>query len=121
MEKVISITTDNIVEVKEVESIEYETLSTAVNGMIELVSISEDIDMWLNEEGKLIGLEPNVIATMLFYKAFSQFDIVMGNVIITGGSDDEGNTIGLSDASIIDIMTMLQSGIEQAIKDKDEN
>jgi len=121
MEKVISIRTDNTVEVKEVESIEYETLSTAVNGMIELVSISEDIDMWLNEEGKLIGLEPNVIATMLFYQAFSKFDLVMGDVIITGGSDGEGKTIGLSDESIVDIMTMLQSGIEQAIKEKDND
>ena len=119
MEKVISIRTDNTVEIKQVESIEYETLSTAVNGMIELVSISEDIDMWLNEEGKLIGLEPNVIATMLFYQAFSKFDLVMGDVIITGGSDDEGNTVGLSDSSIIDIMSMLQNGIEEAIKEED--
>jgi hypothetical protein len=121
MEKVISIRTDNTVEITEVESIEYETLSTAVNGMIELVSISEDIDMWLNEEGKLIGLEPNVIATMLFYKAFSKFDLVMGNVIITGGSDDEGKTIGLSNESIIDIMTMLQSAIQEATNDKDND
>jgi hypothetical protein len=121
MEKVISIRTDNTVEIKEVESIEYETLSTAVNGMIELVSINEDIDMWLNEEGKLIGLEPNIIATMLFYKAFSQFDVVMGNVIITGGSDEYGNTMGLSDASIVDIFAMLQEGIEQAENYKEEN
>jgi hypothetical protein len=121
MEKVISIRTDNTVEITEVESIEYETLSTAVNGMIELVSISKDIDMWLNEEGKLIGLEPNVIATMLFYKAFSKFDLVMGNVIITGGSDDEGKTIGLSNESIIDIMTMLQSAIQEATDDKDND
>jgi len=119
MEKVLYISTDNRVEIQEVESIEYETLSTAVNGMIELVSINEDIDMWLNEEGKIIGLEPNIVATMLFYKAFSQFDIVMGDVIITGGSDDEGNTVGLSDASIIDIFAMLQGGIEEAMKDKD--
>lgn len=117
MEKVISIRTDNTVEIHQVESIEYETLSTAVNGMIELVSISEDIDMWLNEEGKFIGLEPNVIATILFYRAFSRFDLVMGDVIITGGSDDEGKTIGLSDESIIDIMTMLQEGIQEANKE----
>ena len=110
----MSISTDNIVEIKEVESIEYETLSTAVNGMIELVSIKQDIDMWLNEEGKVNGLETNIIASMIFYKAFSQLDIIKGNVIITGGSDDDGNTVGLSDESIQDIFALVQSGIEQA-------
>ena len=121
MHKVMSISTDNIVEIKEVESIEYETLSTAVNGMIELVSINKDIDMWLNEEGKIIGLEPNVIASMIFYKAFSQLDIIKGNVIITGGSDDDGNTVGLSDESIQDIFALLQSGIEEANNQKEDN
>jgi hypothetical protein len=114
MEKVVSITTDNTVEIKEVESIEYETLYEAVNGLVELVSINEDIDMWLNEEGKLIGLEPNVLATLLFNKAFSQKDVIMGNIIITGGADDEGNTVGLSDSSIIDIFAMLQGAIDEA-------
>jgi hypothetical protein len=114
MEKVLSITTDNTVEIKEVDSIEYETLYEAVNGLVELVSINDDIDMWLNEEGKLIGLEPNILATLLFNKAFPTKDIIMGNIIITGGADDEGNTVGLSDASIIDIFAMLQDAINQA-------
>jgi hypothetical protein len=120
MEKVISIRTDNTVEIKKVESIEYETLSTAVNGMIELVSINEDIDMWLNEEGKYIGLEPNIIATIIWNKVFPNFDIVMGDVIITGGSDDEGNTIGLSDESIQDVMVLIQEGLQQAIDKKEK-
>jgi len=120
MEKVISIRTDNTVEIKEVESIEYETLSTAVNGMIELVSINEDIDMWLNEEGKLIGLEPNVIATIIWNKVFPNFDVVMGDVIITGGADEEGNTTGLSDKSIQDVMVLIQDGIQQAIDKKEK-
>jgi hypothetical protein len=43
----------------------------------------------------------------------------MGNIIITGGADEEGNTVGLSDASIIDIFAMLQDAIEEANKYSD--
>lgn len=119
MHKVLTITTNNDVNIKEVDSVEYETLYEAVNGLVELVSINEDIDMWLNEEGKLNGLEPNVLATLLFNKVFPTFDVIMGNIIITGGADEEGNTVGLSDASIIDIFAMLQDAIEEANKYSD--
>jgi hypothetical protein len=119
MERVLYISTDNKVEIKEVESIEYETLSTAVNGMVELVSINEDVDMWLNEEGKIIGLEPNIIASLIWNRVFPNFDIVMGDVIITGGADDAGNTVGLSDESIQDVMSLIRDGINEAINKKD--
>lgn len=120
MERVIYITTDNKVELQEIESIEYETLSNAVNGMVELVSLDSEVDMWLNEEGKLIGLEPNIIASIIWNKVFPNFDVVMGNVIITGGADDEGNTVGLSDESINDVMALVQDGIMQAINKSNE-
>ena len=121
MERVIHISTDNNVEVKEVESIEYETLYEAVNGLIELVTIDEDIDMWVNEEGKVSGLEPNIIASIIWNKIFPNFDVIMGDVIITGGADEEGNTIGLSDKSIQDVMVLIEQGLEQAINYKEEN
>jgi hypothetical protein len=120
MHKVLTITTDNEVNIKEVDSVEYETLYEAVNGLVELVSINEDVDMWLNEDGKVNGLEPNVLATLLFNKVFPDFDVIMGDVIITGGADDEGNTVGLSDSSIIDIFAMLQDAIHQAVNYSDD-
>jgi len=121
MERVIHISTDNKIEVMEVEQIEYDTLYEAVNGLVELVSINEDIDMWLNEEGKVNGLEPNIIASLLYNKVFPNFDVIMGDVVITGGADDEGNTVGLSDQSIQDVMALIQDGINQAINYKEEN
>jgi hypothetical protein len=121
MEKVIHISTNNTVEVREVDSIEYDTLYEAVNGLVELVSINKDIDMWLNEEGKVNGLEPNIIASLIWNKVFPNFDVVMGDVIITGGADDEGNTVGLSDQSIQDVMALIQDGINQAINYKEDN
>ena len=121
MEKVISIRTDNTVEIKQVESIEYETLYEAVNGLVELASIDDDIDMWLNEEGKINGLEPNIIASLIWNKVFPNFDVIMGDVIITGGVDEEGNTVGLSDKSIQDVMALIEQGLEQATNYKKEN
>jgi len=121
MERVIHISTDNKIEVMEVEQIEYDTLYEAVNGLVELVSINEDIDMWLNEEGKINGLEPNIIASLIYNKVFPNFDVIMGDVVITGGADDEGNTVGLSDESIHDVMALIQDGINQAINYKEDN
>jgi len=121
MERVIHISTDNKIEVMEVEQIEYDTLYEAVNGLVELVSINEDIDMWLNEEGKINGLEPNIIASLIYNKVFPNFDVIMGDVVITGGADEEGNTVGLSDESIHDVMALIQDGINQAINYKEDN
>lgn len=117
MEKVISITTDNVVKIMELPEIEYETLYEAVNGLVELVSLNRDIDMWLNEEGKLLGLPINSIATLIWEQVFAKTDIIAGNVIITGGADDEGNTIGLSDESITEVMLLIQNGINSAFNE----
>lgn len=74
----------------------YEMLREAVGGWIECVRIRHDIDMWLNEEGKLNGLERNNFATALFWDAFGfMSDIIVGNVIFTS-SNEEGETIGLN-------------------------
>ena len=117
MEKVISITTDNVISVQEVDEVDYELLSTSVNGMVELVSIDRNVDMWLNEEGKLLNLPNNIIATILWNKLFSNNpDIIKGDIVITGGSDDMGNSTGLSDNSIKDILLAIEDGIMTAIQ-----
>ena len=77
----------------------YETLKTAVGGWIERVSLG-DTELWVNEEGKLIGLEQNPIGTALWVEAYGFNDYIAGDIIITGGADDEGNTLGLSDEQV---------------------
>lgn len=121
MEKVIYISTENDIEVAEVDEISYDTLYEGVNGLVELVSLNRDVDMWVNEEGKVNGLEPNLLATLIWNKVFPNPDVIMGNVVITGGVDEEGNTLGLSEESIQDIMALLHNGLIQAINKKEEN
>ena len=78
----------------------YEVIRNAVNGWIECAVVGGEIDLWLNEEGKLIGLEPNPIATALFWDKYGfGTDIIVGDVFLTA-HNDEGETIGLTDSQV---------------------
>jgi hypothetical protein len=108
--KVLKITTDNAVEVVENDEkfVGYRTLSDGVGGMIEIVTLSDELTMWVNEEGKMDGLPYNNIASRLFDKVFGVFvDEIVGDVIISGGTDDDGETLGLTDDQIEKLTTVL--------------
>lgn len=75
-------------------------LQNAVDGWIEAVDLSDSLTMWVNEEGKLIGLILNAKANQIFRDTFGAVDTIMGDVIFTGGVDDEGDTVGLTDAQV---------------------
>lgn len=99
--KAFIITTEG--ETREVEferGASYDLLSGAVGGYIECVSLSDSVDMWVNEEGKLIGLPFNEIGTRLWTAAYGPTDVIVGDIILTGGADDEGETLGLSDRAL---------------------
>ena len=76
----------------------YQTLRDGVGGLIECVSLPNlGIDMWVNDEGKLNGSEPNLLGTLLWSHAYGfGTDIIVGDIVLTGGPDDEGNTTGLT-------------------------
>jgi hypothetical protein len=65
--------------------------------MIECVSLSDNEDLWCNENGIAEGKPLNLIASAIYSETFNAGNPILGNVIITGGSDDEGETLGLSD------------------------
>lgn len=75
-------------------------LQSAVDGWVQPVDLSEEMTMWVNEEGKLIGLIRNDKANVIFRETFGAVDVIMGDVIFTGGVDDEGETIGLTDEQV---------------------
>ena len=100
--KALVLTTDNTIQVEQDtdEFVSYATLSRAVGGMIEAVTLPSGLTLWVNEEGKLDGLPVNEYATRLFVSAFGAVDVIVGNAIITGGADDEGETLGLTDEEV---------------------
>lgn len=70
-----------------------ELLQTAVGGYIEGVPTHDPrIRMFCDEEGKLKGYTPNLVATVL---ANVPGDIIVGTVVLTGPEDRDGNTTGL--------------------------
>jgi len=77
-------------------------------GLVEVVELKHGIDMWLNEEGKYVFGTPiptevlNRRATMFAHEAhsISVHDVIVGNVLFTGGLDDDGETVGLSDEQV---------------------
>jgi len=72
-----------------------EPLQRLVGGWIEAVySDTADLTFWINEEGKLIGLEPNMLGTACWLGTnVDANDTLCGTVVITGGVDDEGETL----------------------------
>jgi len=99
-QKAVIISTDGEKSVVEFEfGKSYELLSNAVGGMIECVSL-KDADLWCNENGIAEGLELNMIASAIYSEAFNASNPILGNVIITGSVDEEGETLGLTDKQV---------------------
>jgi hypothetical protein len=75
-------------------------LQGIVEGLIEPIEITRGLTLWVNEEGKLTGKTPNKVATAFYQRKFGAVDIVVGTVVFTGGTDEEGETLGLTDETI---------------------
>jgi hypothetical protein len=101
--KAIKVSTDGVFEVVEFDNSNcYEMLKEGVGGWIECVRLpATGIEMWVNEEGKLNGLEQNSYGTALWSDSYGLTDVTVGNIVITGGTDDEGETLGLDDETIV--------------------
>lgn len=75
----------------------YDMISNSVNGWIECVRLNKGIDMWVNEEGKILDYcDYNPTATAIFWTTYGfMTDTIYGDVIFTS-SNEEGETIGLT-------------------------
>jgi len=75
-----------------------------VGGLVECVPSEPEVTFWVNEEGNpdFLDLPLNRLAMDCLirwdrYGVLFAGDGLYGNVVITGGRDDEGNTLNLSD------------------------
>lgn len=73
-------------------------LQQHVDGYVECIAIRPDLDMWANEEGKFRGdFTRNGRAQKFWDEVHGKgTDVIMGPVVLTGGSDNEGETLGLT-------------------------
>jgi hypothetical protein len=96
MKTALRINTDFTTEIIDLEEHDFlKKMQSAVGGWVQPVDLRDDLTLWCNEEGKLIGLPTNVIGTHMWEKSFGMTDVIMGNIVFTGGTDDEGETLSL--------------------------
>ncbi|NKS56268.1 DUF3846 domain-containing protein [Rhodococcus hoagii] len=65
---------------------------------VDVVRLADNIDMWLDDEG-LYTADVNPIATAIAKAHGFVWQKYVGNVVFTGGADDEGDTLPLSPAA----------------------
>lgn len=85
-------------EIKVINSWEdsLDNLQRFVGGYVQAIRVNSSITLWINEEGKQMGLEPNFY---LVKEDGKPYDMVVGNVLIAG-TDDEGDSASLTDEEI---------------------
>lgn len=112
--QVVVIETDGSVKVDQMPaggSAEYQYLNTAVAGWIQCVDLDEALEgvtIWVNEEGKMEGLPYNALATLVWETSYGFTDVIVGNAVLTGGTDDDGETLGLTDEQVAKILALVK-------------
>lgn len=99
MKKAIKISTAGTVEeLTMTDENGLSVLQEGVGGWVQAIDLDDDLTMWCNEEGKLQSLPHNPFAQVIWDQTFGPgTDYIVGDVVFTGGTDDEGYTLGLSD------------------------
>lgn len=102
----------------------YHEIVEAVGGTIDAVSFGEnDYFAFINDEGKLLGLPENEIATSVWYESGARVmlgDYLAGNVLFFGETDENGdNTDVPSDLWIRIVNTQESFGYTQDDDDED--
>ena len=107
MKTALRINTDFTTEILDLETDSLKKLQEAVGGWVQAADLRDDLTLWCNEEGKLInGMLTNVIGTHLWEKSFGMTDVIMGDVVFTGGTDDEGDNLALPTAWLVQLQEL---------------
>lgn len=114
--KAIYVGTDGTVEIWDLSN-SYETTKKAVNheghNLFDVVRC-EQVDVWVNDEGILMNLDRNNVLLDLLH-GLGQMDnrtylftppSLFGNALITGGTDNEGETLGVPESLLKRLKTL---------------
>lgn len=106
------------ISMEEVDSttIPLERLQTAVQGLVEPVSLTWDglgridpfdLDIWVNEEGLLKEMEPNIAVSSFASFVLGYPSMLVGDCIITGMDYESGDTVPLTHEQAWHVRAML--------------
>lgn len=86
-----------------------ELLRQLVGGWLESAPIFDPrLTMYCNEEGKLLGLPMNIVATLMLDPRVE--DVIAGDVLIVGGPDHEGYDTDLPVLTWLEALLLNQGG-----------
>jgi hypothetical protein len=89
------INVDGTVEAKEIDG-SLKSMQEIVEGLIQPVDLAEDMTLWVNEEG-LYRDDYNLLASGIANIHLN------GPAFLTGGIDEDGNTLGLNPSYVVNI------------------
>jgi hypothetical protein len=87
------ITTEGTINQLEIDG-SLESMQAIVGGLIQPVDVLEDATVWVNEESLMLGMPYNYVASR-FVAQFGFEAYLCGNAFVTGGVDEDGNTMAL--------------------------
>jgi hypothetical protein len=97
------------------DTISLDFLQSFVGGWVQVVPLAGSLaglSMWLNEEGKFSDLGLNELATAIWEDSYGATDFIVGNVLITGGEDYDGEITSLTSEETDKIMNVILHAME---------
>ncbi|MFE6714042.1 DUF3846 domain-containing protein [Streptomyces sp. NPDC057695] len=73
---------------------------------VDVVALTDQVDMWLDDNG-LYTQQVNPAATLLARRFGRTYQDYHGPVLLTGGADDEGETLPLDKDKMLAMLTIL--------------
>jgi len=99
MKKALRVTTTGEEEEIDIAEDGLRKLQTAVGGWVQAIDLTPTLTLWCNEEGKLVDLPHNPYGQFLWNSTFgAHTDYIVGDIVVTGGTDDMGDTMGLGES-----------------------
>lgn len=81
------------------------TLQDAVHGCIQAVDVVGGMSIYLNEDGKILALPRNSVATNYFDDTYGKGqDVIVGDVVFTGLPDSNGDITSITSTQLQDII-----------------
>ena len=68
-----------------------------LGGLSDFTPLGNNVYMWFNEDGRDSGLVPNGVATDIYSDIYGETNVIVGDIILTGGFSDLliGNVLDL--------------------------
>ncbi|MFD9545443.1 DUF3846 domain-containing protein [Streptomyces sp. NPDC060022] len=107
--------TDGTFEVLDWPTGSHAHLKTLYNAIgchcVDAVDITPDLTMWLDDEGICVDSPVNVPATRLYAAHQTLHQHYYGHAVITGGTDRDGDTLGLTQEQVIALIETHLTGL----------